>query len=119
MMDKDILEMFQTIINKVDSLSNEVKEVRQEVTEVRQEVTELKQDHKRTDRELQELKIVLENETNQKINLKYESHQAILEKLDKVEEIDTMKDQISDNQRAIIYHTSQIAELEKKIQKAQ
>lgn len=63
--------------------------------------------------EQQSMKIILENDTNKKINLLLEAHQPLVEKAERTKEIDSVKERLSDLERAVKVHTAQIAELKK------
>lgn len=143
-----MLELFQTVIDKVNSFGNDVKEIKLEITGlkqdvagvnqeitglkqdvaglkqgvagVNQEITGLKQDVAGLKQEFVGLKqkvsgieITLENETNKKINLMFESHQSMIGKLKRIDELDEVKDRLSNVERAVLVHTAQITDLQK------
>lgn len=106
-------EILQQILLKLGSIDQHLEHVDQRLDGMDQRLDGMDQRIDGISSELQQVKVTLETVTNKKIDLLYESYETILQKLEKVNEIDGIKDRVGNLERVVLHHTDQIEQLKK------
>ena len=99
----------------VSGLKTDVSGLKTDVSGLKQHVSSMEEKQNTLENAILKINLTLENETNKKIGLMYESHQDILDKLKKTAQIDETKNRISVLEGVVKKHSDDIRELKTKI----
>ena len=99
----------------VSGLKTDVSELKTDVSGLKQHVSSMEEKQNTLENAILKINLTLENETNKKIGLMYESHQDILDKLKKTAQIDVTQNRVSVLEGVVKKHSDDIRELKTKI----
>jgi len=100
----ELLQAIRQIVQ--DEIKQEVEPIKQNLSEIRERVTQVEDDTRHT-------RVLIEQNVNRKVDLVVEQYGDIARKLDRVHEIDELRDRVRTLERVVTDHTDQIQSLKK------
>jgi len=110
-----ILSEIKDIKQKQDKMQGDISGMQGDISGMKGDISNMQGDISGMKNDILKINITLENETNRKIDLMYGSHQDMIKKLKKTDEIDETKSRVSVLETVVTKHTDDIRQLKTKI----